>query len=227
MKLTDIERMYTQKVMEFLNDGYIIIGSSTLYPGTMSYVNLRKGMEFVRVAIEEAHGCPAKVKRDFSFFDRLDILKIVVYRKTIEHENQFGWSINANEMNSQEIVSEWYDVSRDRMKHWYVDANEAAIANERNAVRTKDRYHRNDAKRYHMVTDDEDYLCITMKDDSIKKMVLPFLRRQNRCKSKKISDISYVKKEVRITNGRCHVLYGLVTNNHELHTIYASISEVK
>lgn len=226
MKITDIERMFTQKVMEFLADGYnFSTGTSTSFSRIRSYADMRKGMDLVRVSLEEDHKCPAE---DKSILDRMDVLRIVVYKKHMEHEYQFSWSHSSDVMDSTEIISELYDVSPVREKQWFVEKDEAAKVGVVHNKRMHERYHRENGDFYFVETSEGDtHLYITKRDDIYKKAVLPFLRRQPRCKSKKISDIMWVKKEVTIEDGVCKVVYGFTTKDHSFHVIKRTDYEVK
>lgn len=167
MKYAEINKKFTEKVAEYLSMGYII-NTRTMSgtQGELAKVDLTDGTEIVRVVPERNHR------------DSKDVVILTVGRVT-----EAVYPNNPDDMGTiwngrLEAIERhtWY--RHDFRKDWYVTAGEedaiCGIHRER-------------------VANSQIFWTKTF-DESVKKIVLSFIRRQPKCKSIKQADIESVYK---------------------------------
>ena len=174
----DIEAIFTEKVTEFIQKGYII-STSTMsgHQGEIGKVDLRKGNEIIRVLLEqESEYGRGKV------YDREKVIltvgrAVLNSRKGEPPFNTMGETIWNNKLEVLEQRTFW-QVTR-REDFFTEDEAEYEAMMEKQTKRLEERYRKN-TKRF--------------TSDAMRKIVLPFVRRQDKCKTTKLSDIKAVEK---------------------------------
>ena len=166
----DIEKIYTDTIIEYVNKGYRI-NSSTMSgsQGEIAKVDLTNDKEIIRIMLN--HGT--------NFGERywVDYIKLTVGRNTDKLRGSY-MDIIWNE--HLEIISE---ISFYKIGHngdYYGTKEEAIEAMKKSYDRIKNRA---------VIQHTEIIL-----PDTAKEIVLPFLRKQYKCKSIKIDEINKVSK---------------------------------
>ena len=180
MKFESINHKFTEKVAEWIVKGYTIntasMGGSQ---GEVGKVDLTDGKEIIRILLDNfGRPCERIGDRYYS----LEGVKLIVGRVTdkVIPNSPDTWSNVWNE--HLEILSceEFYQIGRQHRNgsKWYGTKAEAMAQQEKSSARYSTR--RNDASRE--------------LSDQAKEIVLPFIRRQPRCKTVRLSEIERVTK---------------------------------
>jgi hypothetical protein len=170
MKYEEINRRYTSTVAEYLMKGYII-NTATMNgtQGEIAKTDLTDGKEIVRILL----------KRFCNYENEYDGIVLIVGKapSKIKPNNHDSYDTVWNE--HLEIIYREEFVAIDKEKGWY------GTVEERMAIKSKrhDRFYAQKA---------EDYVTLS---DKAKAIVLPFVRKQYRCKTAKLSDIESVIKQ--------------------------------
>lgn len=179
MKFEQINHRFTETVTEWLTKGYTF-NTTTMagHQGEIAHVDLTDGKEVIRILLDK-----------FSSLSRSDILnyfdgiKLIVGRVTdaVTPNGTDNWETVWN--NRLEIISceEFYEIGSRKPKGyvWYGTKEEAVAQQAKNFSRYKSS-HVSAWKEF---------------PDSAKAVVLPFIKKQPKCKSARISDISKVVKK--------------------------------
>ena len=178
MKFEAINKMYTQKVAEWMAKGYWInAGTMGGSQGEYAHVDLTNGSEIIRVLMDDGG--------EWVDYDKYDSVDVIVgrvpagERVTIGTTDKLGNTIWNNRL---EVISKdsFYKLSHGWRSEWYGTLEEAKAVHELRL------------KRSHVRFADPRYREKVFEDGA--KMVLSFVKRQAGCKSAKLSDIEEVRK---------------------------------
>lgn len=198
MKFESINRKFTEKVVEYITKGYIInTASMSGSQGETGKVDLTDGKEIIRILLDDIHETCAKVNNNFYSFSGL---AIIVGRVTddVQPNSSNTWNTAWNQ--HLEVLSEerFYLIGhRSNDSKWYGTREEA--------IAQQDKHYARSAAR-------EIYINHEFSD-AAKAAVLPFVKRQPKCKSVRLSDITSVKKIIhysRFDNNAVSVGYKVV-----------------
>lgn len=188
MKMRDIKAVATKVVSTYIGWGYILSETMRCSQGELLKVDLTNGQEVIRVLINEEH----------EYFDELDKVHIEVRRyvfgKDIKNEKSTIWN------GQGEIIAEYvyYKLARFSYGDWYTDnKDEAESALAIKNTRRDIKYSSSKSGVY--------------TDNMRKAIALKFVKKQPRCKSKKVSDIESVKKygatyHINMINGNTFII---------------------
>jgi len=174
MTKKSICELFTKKVAEFMDNGYIITPDSFAGSDGTSRVDLAKDDSFIRIYMDEMYN------------RGVDILVLVVCEKKMStREEKSIYSKDLIWTNDMEVVEEttFRILNRYHGNTWYVTEEEYREIMDR----TKDR--RNN-RVYNF-----GYTTVRLPEEA-KKIVLPFINRKPKCKSVKVKDINYVEKYI-------------------------------
>lgn len=180
MKFAEINRKFTETVAEWIGKGYTI-NTATMSgsQGEIAKIDLTNGSEIIRVLLKGA-GHPITVINDryYSF----DIVELTVGRVTdsVNPNSPDTWATVWN--NNLEIISseEFYEIGRNRHEKWYGTKEEAIAQQDKN-------WERHEART---VSERTELLLLGAA------IVLPFVKRQPKCKSVRLGEIDRVTKTV-------------------------------
>lgn len=176
-KVDDIKNIFTLEVRDYLTKGYVFHDPRSL-GNELLKVDIEKGNECVRFILEHDHISDFHNDRFYS------IDKIVFTIGSYDIKHRSVWTKDLKVIKKLEFFSHNYDYATN--KGFFVTDMELAIAMYRkHFIREKARYAIKDWET---------------KDDRAKLAVLPFIRRQDRCKTKTISDICKIIKMPRETS---------------------------
>lgn len=196
MNHTDIENIMTAKVTEFITTGYILNAATMSgHQGEIAKVDLRKGDEIIRVLLTSRSawnddGC-------------YQVTTLTVGRNTekIRKSHPFDTMANTIWNNRLEIIEErnFYSVDSSA-DNFYENLDFLAEQTEKqmNRYRIRETYRRMRSKK-------------DVTSDAAKAIVLPFIRRQDRCGRVKIDDI---KQVVRFLADKYERMHYVVTLNN-------------
>lgn len=174
MTKKSICELFTKKVAEFMGNGYIITPDSFAGSDGTSRVDLVKGNHFVRVYMNEV-------------YERGDNCLVIVVCEKILKVNEAKRIYNQDIVwtNDMTVLEEtkFRILNKYGKNEWYVTEEEYREIMDR----TKDR--RNN-REYNF-----GYKTVRLPEEA-KDIVLPFIRRQPKCKSVKIKDITWVEKYI-------------------------------
>lgn len=120
MKFAEINKIYTQKVMEYLNKGYVInCGSLSGHQGEIAKVDLTDGKEIIRIYIDEVYN-----------YTTNKAIIIYVGRSTddVEPNQNDGWGTIWNsklEILSKDVFYQLGSRGSSRGSDWYGTLDEA------------------------------------------------------------------------------------------------------
>lgn len=194
MLFAEINRKFTEAVADLMARGYVIntatMGGSQ---GEVGKVDLTDGKEIIRVVLDN-FGTP--VVRIEGRFYRMEGLKLIVGRVTdqVTPNSQNAWQTVWN--GNLEVISEdvFYEIGREHRdgSKWYGTREEAITQQDKEAERYRTRY----------IEKQQEF------PDAAREIVLPFIRRQPRCKSVRLSEIEKITKHhSRSRTGRMSVQY--------------------
>ena len=194
MKFEQINRKFTEAVADLIAKGYVI-NTATMSgsQGEVGKVDLTDGKEIIRVVLDN-FGKPV-VRLNDKFY-RLEGLELIVGRVTdqvipnSQDTWQTAWTRNL-EVLSSEVFYEIGRQHRDGSK-WYGTREQAIDQQNKEAERYRARY-----------TEKKQEFSETARE-----VVLPFIRRQPKCKSVRLSEIEKVTKHYsKSRTGRVSVQY--------------------
>ncbi len=195
MTQKDINSKYTAVVAEFMAKGYTInAGTMSGSQGEMAHIDLTNGEEIIRVLLDS-----------FTWGFCQHGLEIVVGRVTDNVEPNKRDGVGATVWNNHlEVLysEQFYELGEHRdYEKWYGTKEEAETKN----VKQEARY--------------ENRRVINTKDfsEDAKQVVLTFVKRQPKCKSVKVSDITKVQKVVRVNSftGKVNISYKVTAKGTE------------
>lgn len=194
MKFEQINRKFTEAVAEWMAKGYLI-NTATMSgsQGEIGKIDLTDGKEIIRVTLEN-FGKP--VTRINERFYRLEGLELIVGRVTdkVTPNSQDAWQ-TAWTSNLEILSSEvFYEIGRQHRNgsKWYGTREEAVAQQDKEAERYRIRY----------MEKQQEF------PEAAKQTVLPFIRRQPKCKSVRLSEIEKITKHYSKTRtGRVFVQY--------------------
>lgn len=189
MKMKDIKAAATKIVSTYIGWGYTLSETMNGHQGELLKVDLTNGREVIRVLIDDRRHC----------FDRLDEVAIEVRRyvfgKDVKSEKSHIWN------GQGELIVEYvyYKLAQFSYGDWYTDnKDEAESALAIKNTRRDIKYSSSKSGVY--------------TDDKRKAVVLGYVKKQPRCKSKKASDIESVAKHgntyrINLRNGNVYTLH--------------------
>lgn len=174
MTKKQICEMFTQKVSEYIGMGYVITPDSFRGSDGTSRVDLVKGDDFIRIYIKEFYD----LGKDVLYF-RVCRKQLTGYELGNAYSNDIIWEsdltiieeekfivVGKNSKNKYYLTEEEYDAMKDKLKK------------------------RSEGRTYNF-----GYTIVRLSDNA-KEIVLPFIKRQPRCKSVKLKDINRVEKYI-------------------------------
>jgi len=180
MKFAEINARFTEKVAEYMAKGYTIntasMGGSQ---GEIGKVDLTNGSEIIRVLLDN-FGAPCT--RIEGKYYSLDGIKLIVGRVTddVIPNSQSTWQTAWN--NRLEVLhsEEYYQIGREKRGgiKWYGTKAEAMAQQDKQW------------RRYRI----REIKDRTELPEACKEVVLPFIRRQPKCKSVRINEIKRIVK---------------------------------
>lgn len=204
MKFAEINRRYTETVAEWMAKGWHI-NSATMggSQGEIAKIDLTDGTDVVRIMLDS--------KSDFTnedgFFYSFDTVKLIVGIANPEDRStpdvRRGMDIIWNQ-NLRVISTETFYEIGWRSGRWYGTLDEAKAQQNKHFDRCSRRGEKDTVQEL---------------GDRAKAAVLPFVRRQPRCKTVKVSEIETVKKAVRYHRDEATVTYSVKVrgNWYKLH----------
>lgn len=173
----DIEKIYTDTIMEYVNKGYRI-NSSTMNgsQGEIAKVDLTNDKEVIRIYLSSSTNYRERYWTEG--------ITLIVGRNTDKLTGQMHFDIIWND--NLEIISEknFYKIGTNSN---YYGTKEEAVETMK---KTYDRIKNKSVEKNNVI----------LLPDKAKEIVLPFVRKQYKCKSIKINEIEKVEKI--ISNGK-------------------------
>lgn len=194
MKFKAINKRFTDTVSEYLMNGYTInSGTMSGTQGEIAHIDMMKGEELIRILIEN--------RSEWDGDKNFDTTVIVVGRVTDKVKLNINdtWQTVWNQ-NLEVITKEVFYRIGERDSDWYGTKEEAEVAMKLNY----DRYMVRGDRRQ------KQYMSAACR-----AAVLPFVKRQPRCKSMKLGDIENVIKTVETYRGKTTVRYTVVARGKE------------
>jgi len=193
MKFETINRKFTEKVAEYMARGYII-NTSTLggHQGEIAKVDLTNGTEIVRILLNSVSACDAK-NNDYHHFEIVRLLVGRVTDRAIPNSpNQWNtiWNDNLDTLH----VEDFFEIGHQQRNgdKWYGTRAEAVAQQNKQRERRRATWEASGEPL----------------SEAAKEIVLPFVRRQPRCKSVKCSEIeSITKHHIESRTGKRYVKY--------------------
>lgn len=190
MNSKQIESIFTAKVTEYIENGYIInLGTMAGSQGEIGKVDLRKGDEVIRLVLHD----------DTDFDHYTDIVVFTIGRVTMKRDDKAPFKHFCNTIwnHKLEIIEQrtWYKVSKRR--DYYIESMD-----ELEAIEEK-REAREIARDTHLK------VCNPRRDEAL-AVVLKYIRKQPKCSRKKVNDIQSVQ---RIRRGPSDLHYNVILND--------------
>lgn len=177
MKFEQINRRFTEKVAEMLSQGYIMnattMGGSQ---GEIAKVDLTDGKKIIRVMLSTEHNWE-RIGDRFYTFDKVILTVGTNTDKVRIHGSDRFCDTIWNQHLADIVTEEFYQIGR--RGNWY-GTKEEAVAQQDKAM-----------KRLDLEKGGKD-----ITSEASARIVLPFIRRQPRCKSVTVSDIEKIEKKV-------------------------------
>lgn len=172
MGLTKMEmaKVFTDKVAEYIAQGYVFHTRTMNGSDGTTRIDLIKGTDFIRVFMDTSYG----INGHIHFLKVGKKSNVTIHRDIV-------WA------DDLEIIEEyeWVVLNRFDRNEYYMTMEEYQQIKEKRKMRENNRY----CNRY--------YTCEKLNNqDKAKEIVLSFMKRQNRCKSIKLKDITSVEKYV-------------------------------
>ena len=169
----DIEAIFTEKVNEYIQKGYVFSPATMSgHQGEIGKVDLRNDSEIVRVLLIS--------ERDYHADTKAVVLTVGRVERKERRGHEFDTMAPTIWNNKLDVIEQrtFYMIS-ERAEVFTEDlAEHEAVVKKQNA-RMHERYSRK-TKRF--------------TSDAMRKAVLPFVRRQDKCKRMKLSDIEAIAK---------------------------------
>ena len=177
MKFEQINRRFTEKVAELLSQGYIM-NSTTMggSQGEIAKVDLTDGKKIVRVMLSTEHDWE-RIGDRFYTFDKVILTVGVNTDKVRIHGSDRFCDTIWNQHLADITTEEFYQIGR--RGNWY-GTKEEAVAQQDKTM-----------ERLDLEKGGKD-----ITSEAAARIVLPFIRRQPRCKSVTVGDIEKIKKKV-------------------------------
>ena len=169
----DIEAIFTEKVNEYIQNGYVFSPATMSgHQGEIGKVDLRNDHEIVRVLLTG--------ERDYHADTRAIVLTIGRVERKERKGHEFDTMAPTVWNNRLDVIEQrtFYTVS-DRHEVYTEDLAEYEAIVEKQKARLHERYSKK-TKRF--------------TSDAMRKAVLSFVRRQDKCKRMKLSDIKAIAK---------------------------------
>lgn len=177
MNKKQIEMIFTNKVTKYLNDGYIFL-TRTLNSSDSNCegsIELYKDNQIIKVGLYTSRE---------HFYDD-EILNISTYKMEMNNP-----SVNNHKVWCEDMTLIEQDVYYKIADNYYLTSNEYFEIKEVREAKITERIKNYTFRGYGR----NEYIVM---DDKAKKIVLPFVQRQPKCRSKKLSDIKKVIKDIR------------------------------
>lgn len=194
MKMNDIEKRFTEITSEYIAKGFTFSQTMSGHQGEIMKVDLTDGNKIIRVRLDRL-----SEHSDDYMYNYYGVELIVESFEMPKYIDTFTtpWNGRGTEI----FRAAYYSFSgRDRDENTFYTADKDEIK----AAQDK-HYARHEAKR---VSDKE------LNNDAAKKIVLSWLNRQPKCKSKRLSDINRIVK-------RNSGVYAIYLNNNDYHILRA------
>lgn len=205
MKFAEINKVFTEKVAEYIGKGYHInvATMSGSQSGEIGKIDLTDGKELIRVLLEDDSKHEISVEKRWGYFYK--IVRLTVGRATgrFELDTSNTWDTVWN--NRLEVIEscEWYEINERGREVWYGSKLDAEAAQE---VR-RERYNAADVNEIVWETESE----------AAKKAVLPRIKREPGMKSCKAADITKIRHWVEIdSHGNADVSYIVVAKGKSI-----------
>lgn len=205
MKYESINRRYTEVVAEWMAKGYTI-NTATMSgsQGEVAKIDLTNGQEIIRILLEPTGRPITRIGERCYNFDSLH-LAVCRAQDQIPANSGSTWAtIWRNRLDT--IYSEdYYQIGREHRngEKWYGTRDEAIAQQDKQW----ERYCATASNRDHDLPEEA------------KRIVLPFLRRQPKCKSVQLSDVeSVTKRSFERRDGTCYSKY-IVTARGKTYTL--------
>ena len=175
MKRKDIEKIFSDVVLDYMNNGYHInMNTMSGTQGEIAKVDLTNGKEVIRIMLDSDYSWNDDVCCSFNS------IVLTVGRNTnklCDDRHDIIWNHDLDIIN-QTI-------------YYQIGKNEKYFGTKDDAINAKEKH------RARVATWGKNYYN-TIKiynDDKVKAIVLPFIKRQYKCKSATIKDIESVEKK--------------------------------
>lgn len=170
MRKQDIDKLVTNEVAKYISNGYVINMNTFNSSDGTQRIDLIKDNHFIRLFLEKHYS-----------YERyyIDFVISEMYIKNIKkfHERDIIYKDSLTKIYNSKFVH----IGKD----YYLPIEESKEVLEKSKQRRTERDRETDKKFF-----------VKLDDIKAKKIVLPFVKRQDRCKSAKLSDIYYVAKIV-------------------------------
>jgi len=198
MKFETINRKFTEVVSEWIGKGYTI-NTATMsgHQGEIAKIDLTDGKDLIRILLgpESAHEHTGEGK-ETRFYD-FDLVALTVGKATgrffPNSDNTYGdtiWNDSLEELYREEFYQIGY--RNGRYSKWYGTKEEAVAQQDKRWDRYRNRWEPEGRPL----------------NEAAKEIVLPFIRRQPRCKSVRLSEIERVTKHhIESRTGKRYVKY--------------------
>ena len=203
MKFESINKRYTETVAEWMAKGYYINAATMCgHQGEISKIDLTNGKEIIRICLESENNACERIEDHFYSFESI---RLVVGCSTDNVKPNDASTWNALWTSHLEIISteDFYKIGDRRGSAWY-GTREDAIA-QQDAAR--------DRAKARETTNEKD-----LNPSQTAKILLPFLKRQPKCKHLKPADITRVWK---VTNRKgtaaCYMVQTSKGKTYRLH----------
>ena len=199
MNSKQIESIFTAKVSEYITKGYTI-STATMSgsQGEVAKVDFRKGNEIIRILLtnETAWG-------DHGTF-RCASITVGRYTEQIRRSQPFDTMCNTIWNNRLEVIEQRNFYSVDNRSNYFTEDLSEIEAQHAKQMR---RYREHDSNRRK---------AKDVTDEARKEAVLPFIRRQPRCATKKVKDITSIVKDI---DYKGKMYYTVTLNNNKTYRL--------
>lgn len=194
MKFESINRRYTEVIAEWMAKGYTIntatMGGSQ---GEVGKIDLTDGKEIIRVMLDSFGKPCEKIGDRYYHMEGVDLIVGRVTDKVTPNGSD-TWENIWNEHLEILASEKFYEIGRARRSRekWYGTRDEAIAQQNKSSARYSGRYN---PEREEL-------------SEAAKEIVLPFVRRQPRCKTVKASEIeSITKHHIESRTGKRYIKY--------------------
>lgn len=199
MRFSEINARYTAIVTDWMARGYIInAGTMSGSQGEIAHIDLTNGQEIIRVLLELAGGPFAKIG-DRRYNTSRVVLRVgrCTDRVIPNSGRDYGtvWNEHLEELSREEF----YRIGTESRHngYWYGTREEAMAQQDLSS----ERYSRRNVETDRV-----------FDSDAARQIVLPFVRRQNNCRSVRAAEISQIARRVNPYTG--DIRYTVTARNH-------------
>jgi len=193
MKFETINRKFTETVAQWMAKGYTIntatMGGSQ---GEVGKIDLTDGKQIIRVLLGNFGKPCEKIGDRYYHMDGVELITGLVTDNVMPHSPN-TWSNIWN--NHLEVLSseKFYEIGRSHRsdEKWYGTRDEAIAQQDKASTRYSGRYN---PERKEL-------------SEAAKEIVLPYVRRQPKCKTAKASEIDVTKHRIESRTGKHYVKY--------------------